>query len=334
MLPLLPTCVPAAVNILNHGDKTPDSVVNAIDYWEAMLASMNSTLNCAIVFRGNREKCFHRELEVEQFELTVVQMWESFVFFLSLCLWYTADEIAFNLIVQCETRNLREWFYAKVNKNDFIGYKLYNIAYNLFHIFRNKSPIFALNSFHQTKVCVNLGLFLVPCHIVWKECCVYVMFLAVLIPVIPLCIVVFTPLFTCVAIFDVARKGCWKETKSTVTAISIHAEISWFFYNIEHGTVGFPQFSRAQLYWTDRLLNSLSCFEMKLCTAPGKRYRLWRRRRSCLTNQIVYSKSCVDKIRKNTYIFPAIFDERFLKIINPLSSKITLNRKIIYLFRT
>ena len=84
MLPLLPTCVPAAVNILNHGDKTPDSVVNAIDYWEAMLASMNSTLNCAIVFRGNREiskecskvlkKCFHRELEVEQFELTVVQM--------------------------------------------------------------------------------------------------------------------------------------------------------------------------------------------------------------------------------------------------------------------
>ena len=40
MLPLLPTCVPAAVvsgfgNILNRGDKTPDSVVNAI-VWAAI----------------------------------------------------------------------------------------------------------------------------------------------------------------------------------------------------------------------------------------------------------------------------------------------------------
>ena len=43
--------VPAAVisgfgNILNRGDKTPDSVENAIDRGAATLASMNSTLNC------------------------------------------------------------------------------------------------------------------------------------------------------------------------------------------------------------------------------------------------------------------------------------------------
>ena len=61
-------------NILNHGDKTHASVVNAIDCRAATLASMNSTLNCPIVFRGNREmskecskilkKCFHRHMEV------------------------------------------------------------------------------------------------------------------------------------------------------------------------------------------------------------------------------------------------------------------------------
>ena len=98
MLPLLPTAHVSAVvfsgfgNILNHGDKTPDSVVNAIDCRAATLASMNSKLNFPILFRGNRamskecfkfeKKCFHREPEVQQLELTVVQMRESFFSYL------------------------------------------------------------------------------------------------------------------------------------------------------------------------------------------------------------------------------------------------------------
>ena len=48
--------------------------------------------------------------------------------------------------------------------------------------------------------------------IVWKVCCVFVTFLAVLIPV-TLCIVVFTSLFTCVAIFVVARKRMLKRNE-------------------------------------------------------------------------------------------------------------------------
>ena len=48
--------------------------------------------------------------------------------------------------------------------------------------------------------------------IVWKVCCVFFTFLAVLIPV-TLCIVVFTSLFTCVAIFVVARKRMLKRNE-------------------------------------------------------------------------------------------------------------------------
>ena len=82
----LPTVVVLGIfgNILNHGDKTPDSVVHALD-WTTTLVSMNSTLNCLIFFWGNRElrkegskilkKCFHRQ-EDQQFELNVVQMRE------------------------------------------------------------------------------------------------------------------------------------------------------------------------------------------------------------------------------------------------------------------
>ena len=51
-----------------------------------------------------------------------------------------------------------------MNKNNFSAYNLYFIAYNLFYLVRNNSPIFASNSFHQAKVFVNLGIFLVPCH--------------------------------------------------------------------------------------------------------------------------------------------------------------------------
>ena len=80
----LPTVVVLGIfgNILNHGDKTPDSVVHALD-WTTTLVSMNSTLNCLIFFWGNREmrkegskilkKCFHRQ-EDQQSELNVVQM--------------------------------------------------------------------------------------------------------------------------------------------------------------------------------------------------------------------------------------------------------------------
>ena len=67
------------LSILNHGDNTPDSVVNAIDCRAATLPSMNSTLNCPIIFRENREmskvcskglkKCFHRQMEVQQFQV-------------------------------------------------------------------------------------------------------------------------------------------------------------------------------------------------------------------------------------------------------------------------
>ena len=68
----LPTVVVLGIfgNILNHGDKIPDSVVHALD-WTTTLVSMNSTLNCLIFFWGNRElrkecskilkKCFHRQ---------------------------------------------------------------------------------------------------------------------------------------------------------------------------------------------------------------------------------------------------------------------------------
>ena len=68
----LPTVVVMAIfaNILNNGDKTPDSVVHAFD-WVATLTSMNSSLNCLIFFWGNREmrkegskilkKCFNRQ---------------------------------------------------------------------------------------------------------------------------------------------------------------------------------------------------------------------------------------------------------------------------------
>ena len=69
---------------MNHDDKTPDSVVNAL-VWGNTLTSMNSTLNCLIVFWGNREmrkegskilkKSFHRQ-EDQQSELNVVQMCE------------------------------------------------------------------------------------------------------------------------------------------------------------------------------------------------------------------------------------------------------------------
>ena len=68
-------------NILNHGDKTPDSVVHAFD-WGNTLISMNSTLNCLIFFWGKREMrkegskilkmCFDRQ-EDQQSELNVVQ---------------------------------------------------------------------------------------------------------------------------------------------------------------------------------------------------------------------------------------------------------------------
>ena len=79
----LPTVVVFGIeNILNRGDKTPVSVVNAVD-WASTLASMNSTLNCLIFFWGNREmrkegskiakNCFHRR-EDQQSELNVVQM--------------------------------------------------------------------------------------------------------------------------------------------------------------------------------------------------------------------------------------------------------------------
>ena len=60
-----------------------------------MLASMNSTLNCPNVFRGNSEmrkecskiikKCSHREPKVQQFEFNVVQMREIGIFFSYLC---------------------------------------------------------------------------------------------------------------------------------------------------------------------------------------------------------------------------------------------------------
>ena len=69
-------------NILNDGDKTADSLENAIA-WGNTFVSLNSTLNCVIFFWGNREmrkegskiaeKCFHRQ-EDQQSELNVVQM--------------------------------------------------------------------------------------------------------------------------------------------------------------------------------------------------------------------------------------------------------------------
>ena len=69
-------------NILNDGDKTTDSLENAIA-WGNTFVSLNSTLNCVIFFWGNREmrkegskiaeKCFHRQ-EDQQSELNVVQM--------------------------------------------------------------------------------------------------------------------------------------------------------------------------------------------------------------------------------------------------------------------
>ena len=79
----LPTVVVSGIeNILNHSDKTPNSVVNALD-WASTLTSMNSTLNCIIFFWGNRDlrkegskiakNCFHRR-EDQQSELNVVQM--------------------------------------------------------------------------------------------------------------------------------------------------------------------------------------------------------------------------------------------------------------------
>ena len=89
--------------------------------------------------------------------------------------------------------------------------------------------------------------------IVWKEKCVYFTFLAVLIS-FTLCMVVFPSCSRALQYSSLREKGCWKETKSTVTAIRIHAEISWFFYENWTWHGGFPQFSLAQLYWTKRKL--------------------------------------------------------------------------------
>ena len=86
--------------------------------------------------------------------------------------------------------------------------------------------------------------------IVRKVYCVYFTVLAVLIPV-SLCILVCTSLFTCVAIFVVARK---RMLKRNVTTIRIHAEMSCFFYENWTWHGGFPKFSFAQLYWTKREL--------------------------------------------------------------------------------
>ena len=79
----LPTVVVSGIqNPLQLSTKTPNSVVNALD-WSTTLASMNSTLNCLVFFWGNREmrkegskilkKCF-RDKEDQQLELNVVQM--------------------------------------------------------------------------------------------------------------------------------------------------------------------------------------------------------------------------------------------------------------------
>ena len=44
---------------------------------------------------------------------------------------------------------------------------------NIEKFFHNNSPIFASNSFHQAKVCVNLGLFLGLCHIHHSMSCLF-----------------------------------------------------------------------------------------------------------------------------------------------------------------
>ena len=89
--------------------------------------------------------------------------------------------------------------------------------------------------------------------IVRKVYCVYFTFLVVLIPV-TLCIVVFTSLFTCVAIFVVARKRMLKrnEVHSNSDQDS-RGNLMVFLRNWTwHG--GFPQFSFAQKYWIKRKL--------------------------------------------------------------------------------
>ena len=79
----LPTVVVIGIfaHILNHDDKIPVSIVNALE-WAATLTSMNSSLNCLMFFWGNREmrkegckilkKCFNC-LKVQQLELNVVE---------------------------------------------------------------------------------------------------------------------------------------------------------------------------------------------------------------------------------------------------------------------
>ena len=68
--------------LVHLSEKTPDSVVNALD-WATTLTSMSSALNWLVFFWGNREmrkegcnilkKCLHGQ-EVKQLKLNVFQM--------------------------------------------------------------------------------------------------------------------------------------------------------------------------------------------------------------------------------------------------------------------
>ena len=53
---------------------------------------------------------------------------------------------------------------------------MYSFDYQYWEIFRDTSPIFVPNSFHQTKVCGYLDLFLVPCRSLDSISCLFLFF--------------------------------------------------------------------------------------------------------------------------------------------------------------
>ena len=107
---------------------------------------------------------------------------------------------------------------------------IHSFDYQYWEIFCNNWPIFTSNSFNQANVCVNLGLFVVPCRSLDSMSSLFYVCGRGYLSYSRYHSYFHFFVHRTLQYMTLQEKRFWKETKSTVTAFRNDAEISWPFY--------------------------------------------------------------------------------------------------------